>query len=245
MFTARSFLASAVFISALSPLQACSDTQKSVAPAAPVEESAVADAESGALTAPTENNPPVGDSNADTAATAKDAEEIDPESLELAGEVELKQYSVAWGGSGTLGGGTLTIDGESYPFSIVGLGFGGFGASVVEAKGVVYNLPSRDAFPGTYGNARLGMTAGESGGGKLWLRNPDGVVIELESEMRGLALAGGIDGLVIQWDEDEKSSVDDAMDDTEEVVGKGIEAGADAVEKGISKVKGWLKKDGD
>ena len=72
-----------------------------------------------------------------------------------------------------------------------------------------------------------------------------GVVMELESEMRGLALAGGVDGLVIQWDEDERSSVDDAMDGTEEVVGKGIEAGADAVEKGFGKVKGWMKKDDD
>lgn len=242
MFTARSFLAPAVFFSALTLLQACSDAQKSTAPAVPVEESTLTVAESGGLSEPTEDIPPAGNSNA---ATANDAEEIDPESLEPAGEVELKQYSVAWGGSGTMGGGTLTYDGESYPFSIVGLGFGGFGASAVEAKGVVYNLPSRDAFPGTYGNARLGMTAGESGGGKLWLRNPDGVVMELESEMRGLALAGGIDGLVIQWDEDEKSSVDDAMDGTEEVVGKGIEAGADAVEKGIGKVKGWMKKDGD
>jgi hypothetical protein len=245
MFTARSLLAPAVIFSALSLLQAFSDAQKSAAAAAPVEESTLADAESGGLTEPTEGIPPAGNSNTDTAATANDAEEIDPESLEPAGEVELKQYSVAWVGSGTMGGGTLTYDGESYPFSIIGLGFGGFGASAVEAKGVVYNLPSRDAFPGTYGNARLGMTAGESGVGKLWLRNSDGVVMELESEMRGLALTGGVDGLVIRWDEDEKSSVDDAMDGTEEVVGKGIEAGADAVEKGIGKVKGWMKKDGD
>jgi hypothetical protein len=245
MFTARSVIAPAVFFFSLSLLQACSDAQESTAPAAPVEESTVADAESGDLTAPTENISPTGDSNVDTAATAKNAEEIDPESLELAGEVELKQYSVAWGGSGTMGGGTLTYDGQSYPFSIVGLGFGGFGASAVEAKGVVYNLPSREAFAGTYGNARLGMTAGESGGGKLWLRNRDGVVMELESEMRGLALAGGIDGLVIQWDEDENSSLDDAMDDTEEIVGEGIEAGADAVEKGIGTVKDWMKTDDD
>ena len=190
-FTPRSVLAYAVFFSALSPLQACSDTQNSTDPAAVAEQSNVADAESGG---PSKDISPTGNSSA---ATANDAEEIDPESLELAGEVELKQYSVAWGGSGTMGGGTLTYDGQSYPFSIVGLGFGGFGASSVEAKGVVYNLPSRDAFPGTYGNARLGMTAGESGGGKLWLRNPDGVAMELESEMRGLALAGWIDGLMI------------------------------------------------
>ena len=245
MFTARSLFTPAVLFFALLPLQACGDAQESIAPAAPVAESTMADAESGGLTAPAEDIQPGGDSNADAAATAEDAEEIDPESLEPTGEVALKQYSVAWVGSGTIGGGTLTVDGESYPFSIVGLGFGGFGASAMEAKGVVYNLPNRDAFPGTYGNARLGMTAGESGGGKLWLRNPDGVVMELESEMRGLALAGGVDGLVIRWDEEENSSVDDAMDGTEEVVGKGIEVGADAVEKGIGKVKGWMKRDGD
>jgi hypothetical protein len=234
MFITRSLIAPAALFFTLSLLLACSDDQESSAAAA--EEPTLADTDTADLTEPTEDIPP---------ATASDAEEIDPESLELAGEVELKQYSVAWGGSGTMGGGTLTYDGESYPFSIVGLGFGGFGASSVEAKGVVYNLPSPDAFPGTYGNARLGMTAGDSGGGKLWLRKSDGVVIELESEMRGLALAGGIDGLVIQWDEDENSSMDDAMDSTGEVVGDGIDAGADAVEKGLGTVKGWMKNDSD
>ncbi|MEP4485573.1 MAG: hypothetical protein ABJ013_08095 [Halioglobus sp.] len=174
-----------------------------------------------------------------------EVQEIDPDTLEAAGQVELKQYSVAWVGSGTIGGGTLTMDGQSYPFKIVGLGVGGFGASSVTATGVVYNLPVREEFAGTYGNARLGLTAGDSGSGKLWLRNSDGVVIELESEMRGLALAGGVDGLVIQWDEDEKSSVDNAMEDTEDAIGKGIEAGADAVETGIGKVKGWFNDEDD
>ena len=63
--------------------------------------------------------------------------------------------------------------------------------------------------------------------------------------MRGLALAGGIDGLVGQWDKDEQSSVGEAIDGTGEVVGKGIESGADAVESGIGKVKGWIKKKGE
>jgi len=211
MFAVRPRLAPAVVFFALFLFSACSDAQNSADPSAPAEEANVAD-----------------------------AEEIDLELLELAGEVELKQYSVAWGGSGTMGGGTLRYGGESYSFSIVGLGLGGFGASVLEAKGVVYNLPNRDAFAGTYGNARFGMAAGESGGGQLWLRNSNGVVMELESNMRGLALAGGVDGLVVQWDEGEKSSAGDAIDGTKKVVGKGIEAGADAVEKGIGKVKGWL-----
>ena len=108
---------------------------------------------------------------------------------------------------------------------------------------MVYNLASLDAFPGTYGNARLGMTGGESGGGKLWLRNPDGVVIELESEMRGLALAGGVDGILIQWEDDKDSDADEAMDTTRDAAGRAIEAGADAVQDGVDGVKGWFDED--
>jgi hypothetical protein len=162
------------------------------------------------------------------------------ESLQVAGEIELHQYTVAYVNSGTMGSGTITVDGKSHEFKIAGLGFGGIGVSAIDATGAVYNLPSLDAFPGTYGNARLGMTAGESGGGKLWLKNPNGVVIKLESQMRGLALAGGVDGILISWDDD--GAVDRAMDNTQEVVGEGVEAGADAVEKGVNKVKGLFKK---
>ena len=168
---------------------------------------------------------------------------IEEDELEPAGEIELKQYTVAWVGSGTMGGGTLTMDGKEYPFRLAGLGVGGYGASSIDATGIVYNLPSLDAFPGTYGNARLGMTGGDSGGGKLWLRNPDGVVIELKSEMRGLALAGGVDGILIQWEDEEDSQVDEAMGGTRDVAGDAIESGADAVQGGVDKVKGWLKTD--
>jgi len=244
MFPVRSLFAPTLFFSALSLLPACSDAQQSPAPATP-KEAPVVQVEAAAEPAVAAAEPAV--AAAEPSASAEEEDEIDPDSLESAGQIELKQYTVAWVGSGTVGGGTLTIDTESHPFRIVGLGLGGFGASAVEATGVVYNLPSLDAFPGTYGNARLGMTAGDSGGGKLWLRNADGVVIELDSEMRGLALAAGVDGLVIQWEEEdeEESNVDRAMDNTQEVVGKGVEAGADTVEKGIGKIKGWMKTDDD
>jgi hypothetical protein len=181
---------------------------------------------------------------ADTQASTQpkgDVQTIDPDDLTPAGEIELKQYTVAWVGSGTMGGGTLTIDGKEYPFRLAGLGIGGYGASSIDASGVVYNLPNLDAFPGTYGNARLGMTGGDSGGGKLWLRNPDGVVIELKSEMRGLALAGGVDGILIQWEDEDDSQVDKAMDGTRDVAGDAIEKGADAVQDGVDSVKGWFK----
>lgn len=169
-------------------------------------------------------------------------QEIDSEELVPAGEIELKQYTVAWVGSGTMGGGTLIMDGKEYPFRLAGLGIGGYGASSIDASGVVYNLPSMEAFAGTYGNARTGMTGGDSGKGKLWLKNDDGVVIKLESKMRGLALGTGVDGILIQWEDEGDSKVDEAMDGTRDVAGDAIEAGADVVQDGADKVKGWFKK---
>ena len=174
-----------------------------------------------------------------------EGEAIDPQELEPAGDIELKQYTVAWVGSGTMGGGTLTVDGKEYPFRLAGLGLGGYGASSIDATGKVYNLPNIDAFPGTYGNARMGMTGGDSGSGKLWLRNSDDVVIELVSEMRGLALGTGVDGILIQWEDEEDSTVDDAMDTTRDTAGDAIDAGADAIQGGADKVKGWFKKEDD
>lgn len=221
---------SALVLLALAGLQACGGDPEPAPQAespAPVAEVAKAEA-------------PVAESSEPK---TSEVQEIDPDDLEPSGTIELKQYTVAWVGSGTMGGGTLTVDGVEHPFRLAGLGIGGYGASSIDAKGVVYNLPNLDAFPGTYGNARLGMTGGDSGGGKLWLRDQDGVVIELESEMRGLALNGGVDGILIQWKDEDDSSVDDAMDGTRDVVGDAIEAGADAVQGGVDNVKGWFKKE--
>ena len=234
------FTALFLFVS-LFGLQACGDSSE---PAPEVETPQIA-LQPSAVDGPDDAD--FEESPAETSATdaqVAEAEEIDPEELEQAGEIELKQYTVAWVGSGTMGGGTLTVDGKDYPFRLAGLGVGGYGASSVDAHGKVYNLPSIEAFPGTYGNARLGMTGGDSGSGKLWLKNPDGVVIELESEMRGLALAGGVDGILIQWDDEQDSTVDDAMDATRDTAGEAIDAGADAVQEGADKVKGWFKKKG-
>ncbi len=109
---------------------------------------------------------------------------------------------------------------------------------------MVYNLPSMEAFAGTYGNARTGMTGGDAGKGKLWLKNDDGVVIKLESKMRGLALGTGVDGILIQWEDENDSQVDKAMDGTRDAAGDAIEVGADAVQDGVDEVKGWFKKKG-
>ncbi len=88
---------------------------------------------------------------------------IDPESLSEVGTIEIKQYTVAYIGSGTLGKGTLTYHGQVHPFQIGGLGVGGIGVASIDAHGSVYNLPDLESFTGTYGNARLGFTAADKG----------------------------------------------------------------------------------
>ena len=53
--------------------------------------------------------------------------------------VQMNEVQVAYIGSGSTGGGTLYYQGNSYPFSVSGLGVGGIGASTINAYGEVYN----------------------------------------------------------------------------------------------------------
>ena len=148
--------------------------------------------------------------------SSRDDDEIDPESLSDSGTVTIKQYQAAWIGSGTLGKGTLTHEGRSYPFRIGGLGFGGFGVAAIDAHGSVYNMRDLESFAGAYGNARIGLTAADKGKGRLWLKNTNGVVLQLWTEMKGLALTGGVDGIVIAWESDVQESIRSAKEGTEE-----------------------------
>jgi hypothetical protein len=164
-------------------------------PAAPAAEAAPAAADAPAADAPTaetETEP----------AAAETGEEIDESALNETGSIAIQQYQAAFIGSGTLGKGTLTHGGRKIPFRIGGLGFGGFGVAAIDATGTVYDLENLDDFTGTYGNARLGITAADKGKGRLWLKNTNGVVIKLWTKMQGLALTGGVDGIVIQWESD-------------------------------------------
>ena len=64
------------------------------------------------------------------------------------GTIEIQQYQVAFIGSGSLGGGTLSFQGKKHDFSIGGLGIGGFGVSSSDAKGEVSHLDKSDDYPG-------------------------------------------------------------------------------------------------
>ncbi|MBW2287469.1 MAG: hypothetical protein JRG80_08410 [Deltaproteobacteria bacterium] len=149
--------------------------------------------------------------------TAAEGEEpdLDESDLTHGGSIEIKEYSVAFIGSASLGKGTLRVGGAAHPFRIGGLGLGGIGIASIDARGNVYNLHDLGDFPGAFGKARVGATAADKGKGKLWLKNTKGVVIELWSEMEGLALTLGVDGIVVQWEADYQSGLQDVQDGTQ------------------------------
>lgn len=121
------------------------------------------------------------------------------EELEKSGTVHIEQYQVAFIGSGNLGGGTLSFQGQNYPFTIGGLGIGGFGVSKITAGGTVYNLNELSDFEGAYGQARTGFAAADKGSGTLWLQNQKGVYMKLASKREGLALSLGADAIYIDF----------------------------------------------
>jgi hypothetical protein len=113
------------------------------------------------------------------------------------GTVQISQTQIAFIGSGNLGGGRLNFGGKSYPFTIGGLGIGGFGFSKIEATGTVYNLKSLDQFSGAYAQGRYGLAVGEKSTGELWLTNVEGVAMSLKAKRKGLALSLGGDAIYI------------------------------------------------
>jgi hypothetical protein len=113
------------------------------------------------------------------------------------GTVQISQTQIAFMGSANLGGGKLNFGGKSYPFSIGGLGIGGFGFSKIEATGTVYNLNSLDQFGGAYVQGRYGLAVGDKSTGELWLTNVEGVAMSLKAKRQGLALSLGGDAIYI------------------------------------------------
>jgi hypothetical protein len=117
--------------------------------------------------------------------------------LKKSGTIRIQQTQIAFIGSGNLGGGTLSFNGRTYRFKIGGLGIGGIGISKITATGNVYNLADLADFPGAYLQGRYGAVIGDVSTGKLWLKNSNGVVIELKAEREGLALSLGGDAIYI------------------------------------------------
>jgi hypothetical protein len=116
---------------------------------------------------------------------------------EPSGTVTIDEYELAYIFNGTMGGGVLNFQGNTYSFKIGGLGIGGIGASHISASGEVYNLQDIQGFPGAYAQAGMGYAATNQGEGHLWLQNQNGVQLHLITSQQGLGLTAGADGIVI------------------------------------------------
>ena len=96
----------------------------------------------------------------------------------------------------------VTALGKTKKFKLGGMGVGGAGGAKISAIGNVYNLTDINLFPGAYTQVSAGATAGDaSKAAAFWLQNTRGVVLELRSKQEGLALTGGANGIVIQFEE--------------------------------------------
>ena len=116
----------------------------------------------------------------------------------FAGTIEINATQFAFIASAKGGGGTLEFQGKEHSFSLSGLGAGGFGIQKINAVGAVYNMTDLSQFNGTYTEARMGVTVGDSTSGRMSLSNSNGVIIELKaSGSSGVHFGVGVSGVTI------------------------------------------------
>jgi len=111
--------------------------------------------------------------------------------------VVMDEVQVAYMGNAGGGHGKLYYNGNSYPFTIAGLGVGGIGASTVDAEGEVYKLHNLSEFAGSYAQASYGFVIGTTSRGDLWMQNGSGVIMHLKAKREGLMLSLGGDAIAI------------------------------------------------
>jgi len=133
------------------------------------------------VTAGTPDDPSVA---SDTAAARLDA------TLTLSGHLIGAGIGYKWGR------GVLEYDGEERRFCIRGLSLGDVGAAKLEAHGGVFNLGSLEDFPGKYFGISTGVAIARGESAAL-LKNDRGVMIELESKVKGLRFSMAASGVRI------------------------------------------------
>jgi hypothetical protein len=111
--------------------------------------------------------------------------------------VELESTAIAAGLGARFGGGTLLVAGQEYAFELKGLSVGDVGISRLSAEGTVENLADASDFAGHYVAVEAGVAAGK-GVSALTMRNEKGVVIHLVSDVTGLQLTLGAQGLDVE-----------------------------------------------
>ena len=110
--------------------------------------------------------------------------------------MRLETTSIAAGIGVSWGDGTLTFQGRDYDFELKGISLIDLGASSSVSVGDVQNLENLADFEGTYVAVEAAGAAG-SGASAVTMRNENGVVITLNSELQGVQLALATQGLRI------------------------------------------------
>jgi len=108
--------------------------------------------------------------------------------LKPSGKVTMTQAFVVGAG---VGSGTLTFEGRTYSFTLIG-SLTGLGAlSTLQASGGVYKLKDVSQFSGAYiqGTGSLAITTTATG--ELWLENRNGVIMRLTAQQAGLTFSSG------------------------------------------------------
>ena len=118
------------------------------------------------------------------------------EEHKLSGTLTMTDTEVGLILGGESGSGTLTFEGNEYPFKVSGAKLGGTGVTKDHVTGKVYDLNNVEDFYGSYFKAEAGIAIAE-GGASSWVKNEKGVILELTSTSEGLALKFGVEGFTI------------------------------------------------
>ena len=110
--------------------------------------------------------------------------------------VRLETTSIAAGIGISWGDGILTFEGRNYDFELAGVSLLDLGASSSVSMGDVQNLENLADFEGTYVAVGAAGAAGP-GASAVTMRNENGVVITLSSELQGVQIALATQGLRI------------------------------------------------
>jgi opacity protein-like surface antigen len=113
------------------------------------------------------------------------------------GTVRISFIKAGWVIGGTVGSGTLTFRGRTYPLTIGGLSYGlTFGGSQTHLRGRVSNIFRPTDIEGVYGAAGAGAAV-IRGPQAVILTNQRGAVMELSGTQTGLILNLDLNGMAV------------------------------------------------
>jgi lipid-binding SYLF domain-containing protein len=113
------------------------------------------------------------------------------------GTITIRFVKAGWVIGGTVGSGTLTLNGRNYPLSIGGLSYGfTFGVSSVNLRGTVRNIRSPRDIEGVYGAGSAGVAV-VRGPQAAVLTNQKGVVLEVAGAQTGLIVNLDLSGMAV------------------------------------------------